>query len=110
MATMTMKLRGYLVGNIWMPNAECFKPLDYSITREAIRMEDATLRDHVLAATNDGDFQSCVIAAGELVATRREHRDGRTVTVERRWSLDCFKSILDCLHSDPDWLPPFYDD
>jgi hypothetical protein len=108
MSATTLELRGYLVGHIWMPNVECWKDLSYNITRED--SQQGTLRDHVLRATNDGDFRSCVIAGGELVATRREQREGRTVTIERRWPLDCFKSIRDMLHDDPDWMPPYDED
>jgi hypothetical protein len=107
-----ISLRGYLVGHIWQPGlGECFKPLSYDITREDHRFtEPGTLRDHILAATNDGDFQSCSLAAAELVATRTERKEGRTVTVERRWPLECFKSIADCLHPDRDWCPQYPED
>jgi hypothetical protein len=30
-------IHGYLVGNIWMPNAECYKDLTYDVTREQER-------------------------------------------------------------------------
>lgn len=34
-----IRLTGYVVGPIWWPaGAECFKPLDYGITREDARM------------------------------------------------------------------------
>ena len=102
--TTTVRLRGYLVGNIWMPNCECFKELSYSLDDQSSRWsERGTLRDHVLAATNDGDFQSCNIAHGELVITRTKGR--RKVT--RSFPLSMFPSVADCLHSDPDWFPDY---
>lgn len=107
MPTAQISITGYLVGNIWMPNAECWKSLNYDATAKSWQWgEKGTLRDHVLAATNDGDFQSCVIAQGEVVIT---HRKGSRKT-SRSFPLTMFKSISDCVHSDPDWFPDFGDD
>ena len=116
--TRTIELRGYLVGAIWWPvGAECWKDLAYDITREDARFsEPGTLRDHVLAATNDGDFQGCTIAQGELIATSRtiawddSGRVLRETTRRHHWPLDRFKSVADCLHDDPDWLPSYPED
>jgi hypothetical protein len=105
---LTLELRGCLVGSIWWPTgAECWKELSYNITREDGRYsEPVSLREHVLAATNDGDFQSCSIACGELIATRVTVKDGRRVTVMRSWPLERFGSVADCLHPDgQDWFP-----
>jgi hypothetical protein len=103
-----ISLRGFLVGPIWWPmGAECSKPLSYSITREDERFtEPGTLREHVLAATNDGDFHGATIAHGELVVT--VHRDRRKIV--RSFPLDRFLSIADCLHGDPDWYPDYGDE
>lgn len=41
-------ITGYLVGNIWWPQAECFKSFTYDLTREAGRFTStASLRDHL---------------------------------------------------------------
>lgn len=109
--TSQISITGYLVGNIWMPGAECWKHLNYDVTAKSWNWgEKGSLRDHVLAATNDGDFQSCNIACGELVIT---HTDD-TGPTRRRWTrvfdLKMFPSIADCVHDDPDWFPGFGDD
>lgn len=97
-------LRGFVVGPIWWPaGAECYKPLEYNCTDQNARWsEPGTLRDHVLRATNDGDFQHCTIAHGELVVTvQRERR-----TIKRSFPLSKFPSVADCLHPDgDDWCP-----
>jgi hypothetical protein len=94
---------------------EAFKPFNVDILRERSRIAPgrATLRDVVELTTCEqgGDFRGGMsIAAGELIAERTTVRNGRRITVERRWPLECFKSIADYLHADPDWCPPFYDD
>lgn len=100
-----IRIRGFVVGPIWWPaGAECYKPLDYSITREGVRMvpDRGTLRDHVLRATNDGDFQSATLARAKLIIERR--RGSRRVI--RSWPLSQFPSVADCLHPDgDDWCP-----
>lgn len=100
---LNLSIRGYLVGQIWMPATECWKDLTYSITREDTRFsEPLTLREHVLRATNDGDFQSCQIADGVLIAeTTRRTKTGITKRV-RSWPLDRFPSIEDCIRTDWD--------
>lgn len=105
MRTYEISIHGFLVGPIWWPaGAECFKTLHYDANTQEVRWgEPGTLRDHVLAAAMDGDFQGCAIAQGELVIRRR--KGGRTVT--RSWPLSRFPSVADCLHSDPDWLPDY---
>jgi hypothetical protein len=97
--TITARIQGYVVGPIWWPaGAECFKEFNYDVTREEGRS-----REHCLAITRDGDFQSCSIAQGELVVTR--HSDGHRVT--RSWPLRKFPSVADMLHEDPDWFPSY---
>jgi hypothetical protein len=101
-------IRGYVVGPIWWPvGTEAWKHLTYDITDQDARWsEPGTLRDHALRALNDGDFQSCSIAAGELVTIATIQRNGRTYTRRESRPLTCFPSIADCLHEDPDWCPP----
>lgn len=103
------KIRGYLVGNIWMPNAECYKPIDYDLDDQDARWsERGTLRDHVLRATNDGDFQSCTIADGYLELTTRRATKTGMVTRIKRIELFAFPSISDCVKAD--WEGPHCDD
>lgn len=108
----SFKITGYLVGPIWWPSgSECWKDLDYDLSSEDARFtEPGTLRDHILRATNDGDFQNCSIAHGELVATRCYRRGERTVREVRSWPLERFPSIADCLHDDLDWFPDCRED
>lgn len=98
-----IRLRGFIVGPIWMPAVECYKPLDYSISDERRRWSGpGTLRAHVLAATNDGDFQSATLAHGELVIERRAGNR----RVIRSFPLSHFPSVADCLHpAGDDWCP-----
>jgi hypothetical protein len=98
-----ISLRGFIVGTIWMPAVECYKPLNYSITREQARWSDpGTLREHVLAATNDGDFQSATLAHGKIVIERRTGNR----RVIRAFPLSHFPSVADCLHPEgDDWCP-----
>lgn len=100
---LSISIRGYIVGPIWWPaDSECYKPLVYDLTREAALMDGATLRDHVLRATNDGDFQHATLAHAELVVERR--KAGRRVI--RSFPLSHFPSVADCLHPDgDDWCP-----
>lgn len=105
----SITIRGFIVGPIWWPmGAECYKPLRYSITSEEKRWsEPGTLREHVLAALRDGDFQSATIAHGEIVVEMiRERR-----RVLRSFPLSHFPSVADCLHPDgDDWCPQHDDD
>lgn len=105
MPVTSIELRGFIVGPIWWPaDAECYKPLHYSVFDFT---ERGTLRDHVLRATQDGDFQNATIAHGELVLERRTA--GRRVI--RSWPLSKFSSVADCLHPDgDDWCPQGPDD
>lgn len=101
-----ISLRGYVVGPIWWPaGAECYKPIRYSITNEDARFtEPGTLRDHVLRATNDGDFQSATLACAAIVIERRQGNR----RVIRSFPLARFPSVADCLHPDgDDWCPQY---
>lgn len=95
-------IRGTLVGGIWWPaGAECWKPLRYDATAGQRRtVGKMTLRDHVLSATNDGDFQSCRLADATLEITTRHGSRTRS----RIFPLDMFPSVVDCIL--PDWGGP----
>lgn len=108
-----ISIHGFLVGPIWWPvGAECWKHLSYDLTDHDSRfVARGTLRDHVLTAINDGDFQHCVIARGEIVIqTTCRNNAGETIRRSRSWPLDRFPSIRDCLHADPDWFPESSED
>jgi hypothetical protein len=94
-------LVGDLVGRIWMPAVECTKALNYNLTREDGRfIEHGTLRDHVLRATNDGDFQSCEIH-GALKTVLTIRKGGRIYTRVRWTDLDRCKSVADMVCAEP---------
>lgn len=99
--TTDITLSGYIVGPIWWPTgAECFKPLTFSVLDYRDRCDGATLRDCVLSALQDGDFQSASIAQGQILITMQNERQHR---VTRAFPLSKFADVADCLHSDPDW-------
>ncbi len=99
-------ISGFVVGPIWWPvGQECYKPFTYNVTREdESSTEPSSLRDHVLAITNDGDFQYCKIADGFLEITIRKPNRSRS----RVFELDIFPSIADCLKDD--WCGPSPED
>ncbi len=98
---MQITISGFLVGPIWMPPEECYKPFSYDLTREQARLQPpGTLRDHILNITRDGDFQHCQIADGFLEITI--HKPNRTRS--RSFELDIFPSITDCIKTD--WQGP----
>lgn len=101
-------VRGYVVGPIWWPaGVEYFKEFTYDLTRESQRKEGADFRSHIVDIVCDGDFQSASIACGEIeISYRRKNGDRVTRTIP----LECFPSIADCLHSDPDWCPQYGED
>lgn len=103
MQTTSIRIVGYVVGQIWWPvGAECYKPINYDVLRESDRYTSKPeLRDHLLRITSDGDFQNASVV-GEVII---EMRDGRR-KVSRSWPLSRFPSIADCLHPDgDDWFP-----
>jgi len=109
METISIKISGYLVGDSWLPQIECWKPLSYDITREDARCDGpAGLRWHVCAATNDGDFQGADIADGFVTITREGARDGIKVKRSRDFPLTMFPSVSDMVRAD--WDGPCCDD
>lgn len=104
--TESIRITGYLVGNIWMPNIECWKHLDFDATDyEARCSAPLTLREMTLAATRDGDFQGCDIADGTLIVIRRAENG---FTHRRSFALDRFPSIADMTRTD--WDGPTWDE
>lgn len=92
-------INGTLGGSIWMPSVTCGKYFKLSNQQYPFGglHGKATLRDMVLCATNDGDFQSCSIAEATVTFTRtRETATGRIV---RRRTMDIrqFPSVADCV-------------
>ena len=102
-------LLGYLVGDIWMPQTECWKDLAYDLTSEDARFtEPGTLRDHVLRATNDGDFQSCEIADGVLKTVATIRKGERLYRRVRYTDLNACKSVADMVRRE--WDGPICND
>lgn len=112
MTTTRITITGYIVGAIWWPSgAECWKDLNYDATDQQARTDGKmTLRDHLIRATMDGDFQSCTVAAGTLTIETISRKGSSMVKRSRSWPLDKFPSIADCLHDDPDWCPMWPDE
>jgi hypothetical protein len=93
-------LVGDLVGPIWQ-GVECTKALNYNLTREDGRfVQHGTLRDHVLNATNDGDFVHCNVA-GALKTVLTIRKGGRVYTRVRWTDLDRCKSVADMVRAEP---------
>lgn len=107
-------IRGYLVGTIWMPAAECYKNVSYTFVRNECERRSAwqdaheTLRDALLQITNDGDFQSCAVADGVLTVTRQDGSGGRKRSYSRCFPLDRFDSVSDMIRAD--WVGPDMED
>lgn len=107
----SIAIEGFLVGPIWQPSVEGYKPLAFDVDSHRKRCTSSdgsryTLRDAMLEATRDGDFQYAAVAQGVLrVTSTRAGTDGRRVTHSRAWPLARFPSIRDMLHDDPDWMP-----
>lgn len=107
----SITIEGFIVGPSWMPGTECYKSLHFDVVGHRGRCTSSAgdryaLRDAMLEATRDGDFQSAVVAQGMLhIDSTRIGADGRRVTHSRAWPLERFPSISDMLHDDPDWLP-----
>jgi hypothetical protein len=85
-----------------MPATVCTK--DFNVSEDDFRYSDGsrpTLRDMVLKATNDGDFQSADVSFGWLTVeaiVRRKDGQGQ-VSRKRHFDLrsPLFASIADCL-------------
>jgi hypothetical protein len=112
--TIQYQINGYLVGNAWMPSAECYKPLAYRFVREdsfrpsPFSDTQETLRDAMLEATRDGDFQSCDVADGFLTITKTVQRGATMRKVSRHFPLSMFASVSDMVRND--WDGPNVDD
>lgn len=104
---------GEIQGDIWMPSTTCVKHFD--ISEDAFLYSDGsrpTLRDMVLKATNDGDFQSANISWGFLrIEMTRQHVSGHgKFTRTREFDLRKFPSIADCIVDEDDIVEISIDD
>ena len=104
---LTAKITGQIQGRIWMPACVCTKT--FTVSEDDFRYSDGsrpTLRDMVLRATNDGDFQSANVSWGHLtVETIVTRKDGRgTLTRKRHFDLrsPLFPSIADSIVPEDD--------
>lgn len=98
----TVTLKGTLVGKIWMPAAECTKPVTLDRRHDFNYFDKVlpTARDMVLRATNDGDFQSCNLTADSYFEFERAARRGSTLIRRSRIiPVTAFPSIADCIDS-----------
>ena len=99
-------ISGYIVGPIWWPtNEKGYKPFRHNVKAYNARLsKPGTLRDHVLAIIQDGDFQSCEIADGIIEITITKPNRSRS----RSFDLSLFPSVADCVKLD--WGGPARDD
>lgn len=105
-------ITGYLVGPLWQPGCEAWKPLSYDLTRRNAQYSDgkAPLRDHLCNIINDGDFQSCSIAQGVVEITAQSVKNGKRYIIVKTFPLERFKDAADIIHDDQDWFPSCPDD
>ena len=96
------RIHGQIQGPIWMPTCVCTK--FFNVSENDFLYSDGsrpTLRDMVLKATNDGDFQSADVSFGwltvEAIVTRKDGKG--QVTRKRHWDLrsPLFASIADSI-------------
>ena len=111
-----IKIHGYVVGEIWMPQVECWKSLDFNATDYEARCINGgrrgklTLREMVDSALmqEGGDFRHCAIADGFLTVEMRRRSGSGTQTIRRRhFPLEMFPSIADMRRDD--WEGPICD-
>lgn len=98
-----ISLEGALCGKIWWPVGQLFgKHLSHSFAADVRAWGgQGTLRDHVLRATNDGDFQGAELTADTFLVIQRISRKGATVkTRTRHFPVSMFPSIADCVNTD----------
>lgn len=102
--TTEVQIIGTIGGRIWMPACVCSKQfkvsnLEYPYTAltENGRSVKATLRDMILMVTNDGDFQSCLIADATVVFIRTVVTASGTITRRRAMDIRQFPSVADCV-------------
>ena len=93
-------IRGQIQGTIWMPAYTCTK--DFTVSEDDFRYSDGsrpTLRDMVLKATNDGDFQSAAVSFGHLtIEAIQPRKDGRgQVSRKCHFDLRLFPSVADSI-------------
>lgn len=88
-----VRFLGMLRGTIWLPPAECEKPVDFTFLADGFRHERITsidswvnVRESLLTMTNDGDFQHCGLADDCTMILRYRTEKGiyeRYVTLDR---------------------------
>ena len=101
-ASTRYEIIGGIIGPIWLPGPECWKPVNVSYDRA-----QGPLREMALRAIDDEDFQTCRLTGDSVLRITREKRDnGRMTSRSRWWNLTAFPSIADCVAADkfiPDW-------
>jgi hypothetical protein len=103
--TTTVTLRGHIVGPIWMPTTDCWKPVEAdSESFERSTGERPTARDLALRATEDGDFMHCRLTAdSEFEFERVTRSNGSVKVLHRRVPVTAFPSIADCVDERESW-------
>ena len=96
-AALSFALVGQVQGRIWQ-GLECVKEINVRFAKSEARctMQDeyATLRDAVLAVTNDGDFQSCHLSPDTQLRVVVSKPNGSRV---RYIPVTMFPAIADCV-------------
>lgn len=104
----TFVIRGFLVGYIWQPGAECWKDLAFRFEHDKAGITKSagynSLRDALCAATNDGDFRTCAVAQGELVIHRTTYTATSRTIRSRAFPLSMFRGIEDLTR---EWDGPY---
>lgn len=93
-----VSITGTIAGQIWMPAATCGK--HFTIDESDFRYSDGsrpTLREMVLRATNDGDFQSCEIIDATVTFKRSTQTLTGTIVRTRHMDIRQFPSVADCV-------------
>ena len=98
-------IEGQIQGPIWMPSVVCTK--SFNVSEDDFRYSDGSrpaLRDMVLRAINDGDFQSADISFGNLIIEAiNPRKDGRgQIARTRSFDLRMFGSVADCIVDEND--------
>ena len=96
-------VHGTIAGKIWMPAATCGKR--FSLTDKPgpwgdfhyADGEKASLRDMILKATNDGDFQSCHVIDATVTVKRITQTLTGQITRTRHMDIRQFPSVADCV-------------
>lgn len=104
MRTIQTTLHGHLIGNIWMPNTRCSKPVSLDMTAMRDRLSPSrggSLRYMVGQVCNDGDFQSAMLSQDSFIEVTCTTRRGSKVRkVSRVLALADLPEVADYVSED----------